>query len=75
MKAKIAIYTILSALGIAGVLIYRYVTKGETVEFWEIVLTIPLLPLVGLAAWLRYGWMRPKIREVIEKAERDRSLP
>jgi len=75
VKRQVAVYTILFALGIAGMLIYRYFTKGETVEIWEIVLTLPVLPLAGIALWLRYDWWPAKIREGIEKTERDWKNP
>jgi peptidoglycan/LPS O-acetylase OafA/YrhL len=75
VKRKVAVYTILFALGIAGMLIYRYFTKGETVEVWEIVLVVPMLPLAGLVIWLRSDWAPAKVRDVVEKAERDWNKP
>ena len=75
MKRKVAIYTIVFAVGLVGVLIYRYVTKGETIETWEIILSLPLLPLMGLVLWFRNEWVPRKVRESIKKAERDRNQP
>lgn len=75
MKAKVATYTVLFTLGMTGVLIYRYVTKVQTIETWEIILTLPLLPLMGLVLWFRNDWAPAKVRETIEKAERDWKEP
>ncbi len=75
MKRKVALYTILFAVGLVGMLIYRYVTKGETVETWEIILTLPALPLMGLVIWLRNDWGPRKVRESIEKAHREWNQP
>ena len=75
MKAKVATYTVLFGIGLAGMLIYLAIVEGKTFETWELVLTLLILPLGGLTVWFRSDWAPRKVRESIEKAERDWNQP
>ena len=75
MKAKVATYTVLAGIGLMGLLICLYVAKSKTFEIWELVLSFLMLPLFGLVMWFRDDWMRGKVRDLVDKAERDWSQP
>lgn len=75
MRAKVAAYTVLFGIGIAAMVVYLAVVEGKTFETWELVLTFLVLPLGGIAIWFRHDWAPAKVREVVEKAERDWNQP
>lgn len=75
MKSKVMAYTILLGIGLAGMVIYLAVVEGKTFEIWDLILTVLVLPLGGLAIWFRHDWAPNKVRGVVEKAERDWNQP
>jgi hypothetical protein len=75
VRAKIAVYSILSGVVTCGVVIFLHVTEIRAFTPWELVGALLLSPFAGVLIWFRYDWGAQKLRQVIEKTERDWNEP